>query len=191
MLSDSSALRAPAGAHPIGRAARPAASSFHPARAWSPTTLALLAAVWLGAVANWPLWRAVAALPEMAGASGLLFGLGISLIVAALTALPLLLFAWRPLLKPVIAIFLLVAAVAAHFMGSYGVLIDSSMLRNVLQTDVHEAGALLSLSLLLNLLLIAGLPIAWLWRQPLRGRWRAAAWRCATSWPAPSHWAWR
>ncbi|RZU02526.1 phosphoethanolamine transferase [Rivibacter subsaxonicus] len=167
MLSDSTALRAPAAARPLGPVTRRTAS-LHPPRAWSPTTLALLAAAWLAAVANWPLWRAIAALPEMGGARGLLFGLAMCLIVAALTALPLLLFAWRPLLKPVVAIFLLVAAVAAHFMGSYGVLVDSSMLRNVMQTDVREAGALLSLPLLLNLLLVAGLPIVWLWRQPLR-----------------------
>lgn len=137
------------------------------ARGSSPATVALLVAVWLGSVGNWPLWRAVLALPEMDGRRGLLFVAAMMLLVATLTALPLLLLAWRPLIKPVATIFLLCAAIAAHFMGSYGIVIDPTMMTNVLQTDPRESSALLSLPLLLHLLLLAGLPSLWLWRLPL------------------------
>ncbi|MEN9543839.1 MAG: hypothetical protein RLZZ598_672, partial [Pseudomonadota bacterium] len=118
------------------------------ARGSSPATVALLVAVWLGSVGNWPLWRAVLALPEMDGRRGLLFVAAMMLLVATLTALPLLLLAWRPLIKPVATIFLLCAAIAAHFMGSYGIVIDPTMMTNVLQTDPRESSALLSLPLL-------------------------------------------
>ena len=132
------------------------------------TAEALLVAGWLALAGNWPLWRAVRALPEMAGARGLLFVAALMLLVATLTALPLLLLAWRGLIRPVALVFLLSAAAAAHFMGSYGVVVDPTMMRNVLQTDVRESRDLLSLPLLMNLVLIAGLPLWWLWRRPLQ-----------------------
>jgi lipid A ethanolaminephosphotransferase len=76
--------------------------------------------------------------------------------------------AWRRCIKPLSALLLLAAAAGAHFMGSYGIVIDPTMMLNVMHTDVHEAGDLIGMPLLLSLLLLAGLPIALLWRTPLR-----------------------
>ena len=51
-------------------------------------------------------------------------------------------------------IFLLVAASSAHFSDSFGTVIDSDMLRNVLETNVAESADLLNPSLVLRLLLL-------------------------------------
>ncbi len=133
-------------------------------------TLATLTALWLAGFANWPLWRALADLPEMASARGALFIAGFVLAVAALTLALLALFAWRWTIKPVAALLLVAAASSAHFMGSYGIVIDPSMMVNVLQTDLRETRDLLSLRLLASLFVLAGLPLAWLWRARVQAR---------------------
>ncbi len=65
--------------------------------------------------------------------------------------------------KPLLAVLFIATAFAVHFMSRYKVFLDTSMLRNVLATDVREAGDLLTWSLVPQLLLYAALPI-WLLR---------------------------
>jgi lipid A ethanolaminephosphotransferase len=130
-------------------------------RAANPLTLAAVTALWIALFANWPLWRTLAALPEMASWRGAVFIAAFWVAVAALTFVPLALVAWRWTVKPFAVIFLLAAAVAAHFMGTYGVVLDPTMMVNVVQTDARETRDLLSLRLLASVLLLAGVP--WLW----------------------------
>ena len=146
-------------------------------RGWNPLTLAVLAGLWIAALSNWPLWQALLALPETASARGALFVAGFGVMVAALTASALALLAWRVTIKPAIAVLLLAAAFGAHFMGTYGVVIDTTMMTNIVQTDPREVRDLLSLRLLGSMLLLAGLPLLLLWRVPVRGIgfWRQAA----------------
>ena len=136
---------------------------------WNPFTLAVLAGMWIAALPNWPLWQALLALPETQSARGALFVVGFGVMVAALTALLLTFFAWRVTIKPAIAILLLAAALGAHFMGSYGVVIDTTMMTNVVQTDPREVRDLLSPRMLFSVLLLTGLPLLLLWRAPVRG----------------------
>ncbi len=147
-----------------------------PGRGWNPLTLALLAGLWIAALPNWPLWRALLALPETHSPRGALFVAGFVLMVAALTFALLAPLAWRPTIKPAIALLLVAAALGAHFMGSYGVVIDTTMMTNVLQTDPREVRDLLNLRLLGSVLLLAGLPLLLLWRVRVRGvaRWAQA-----------------
>ena len=133
----------------------------------NPATLAVLAAVWLASVCNWPLWRALQALPEMHTPRGWVFALSLGLMIAALAAAMLSLLAWRHSIKPAITLALLAAAFGAHFMGSYGVIIDPTMMVNVLNTDALETRDLLNLRLLVTLVVLAGLPLLPLWRLRL------------------------
>ncbi|MBX7228202.1 MAG: phosphoethanolamine--lipid A transferase [Burkholderiaceae bacterium] len=130
----------------------------------SPWKLVLLASVWIALFANWPLWKAMANLPEMGQSRGIFFITAFALMVAALLSALLSLVAWHSTVKPVIALFLLAAALGAYFMGTYGVVIDSSMMVNVLVTDWREVRDLLSLRLLLSVLFLAGLPLIFLWQ---------------------------
>ncbi len=144
---------------------RTAADAARPG--WNPLTLAVLASLWIAGPANWPLWRALSNLPETATPRGAWFIAGFALMVAAVHALLLALAAWPRTIKPVIALFLVSAAAGAHFMGTYGVVIDSTMMVNVLQTDLRETRDLMSLRLLLGLVGLAGLPLLVLWRVPV------------------------
>ena len=136
---------------------------------WNPLTLALLAGVWIAALPNGPLWQALISLPETQSGRGAVFVAGFGAMIAALTALLLAFFAWRPTIKPAIALLLLAAAFGAHFMASYGVVIDTTMMTNVLQTDPREVRDLLSLRMVFSVLVLAGLPLLLLWRVPVRG----------------------
>ena len=146
------------------------------AAGWNPLTLAVLAGLWMAVLPNWPLWRALAALPETNSARGALFIVGFGVMIAALTALLLTALAWRATIKPAITVLLIAAALGAHFMGSYGIVIDTTMMTNVVQTDPREVRDLLNLRLLGNFALLAGLPLFFLWRVPVstRGFWRQA-----------------
>lgn len=97
-------------------------------------------------------------------------------VVASLNMLLLALAANRWTVKPLISVMTLATAAASHFMGTYGVYLDPSMLRNVLRTDVSEAGELASSGLLLHLALYAGMPLLLLWRvRIVRRPWLRAA----------------
>lgn len=72
------------------------------------------------------------------------------------------------LLKPVLMAMALANAVALYFVHAYGVILDKSMMGNVLDTDVAEAGALFHPLLLAYLLLAGGLPCLALSRMRLR-----------------------
>lgn len=147
-------------------------------RPMSPLWLVLAASAWMTLVGNGALWQRLSALGLVSGGSGLGFAASLWLAIWALLAALLGLMAWRPTLKPVLVLLLFSTAFARHFMGSYGVLMDPGMLTNALQTDWHEAGALLSWQLVAGVLGLAVLP-AWLvWRQPVAyGRVRRQLWR--------------
>ena len=104
----------------------------------------------------------------MASPRGALFFIGFGLMIAALTTAFLSLLAWRHTIKPAITFVLLSAAIGAYFMGAYGIVLDPTMMTNVLQTDPREVRELLSAQFALNLLVLAVLPIAWLWRVRIR-----------------------
>lgn len=144
---------------------------------WNPLTLAFLVGLWIAVLPNWPLWQALLALPETASLRGAIFVGGFALMIAALTSALLALLAWHATLKPCIAFMLLAAALGAHFMGTYGVVIDTTMMVNVAQTDPREMRDLLNPRLLGHVLVLAGLPMVAVWRIRLRriGFWRQAA----------------
>lgn len=152
-------------APPASAARRLAAAARMPR---SPAWAVLGASAWMASVGNLALWRELAGLGQLQGLRGALLGLGMAAIVMALTTALASLLAWRRTLKPVLAMLLLATAAGLHFMLAYRIVIDPSMLVNVLQTDAHEAADLLSVRLLATLALAGGVPVLVLWRLPLR-----------------------
>lgn len=143
-----------------------------------PILIVALASIWLATLGNLALWQ------ELTRLSGFQawVSVGFSLMIASAIAALLSLFAWRWTLKPVVTLFLFSAAFGAYFMLSYRVVIDATMMQNVLQTDVHETRDLLSWRLLMWVFVLAVLPCIWLWKQPVRrlGAARLAAFNLAT-----------
>ncbi|ACB34132.1 sulfatase [Leptothrix cholodnii SP-6] len=98
------------------------------------------------------------------------FGLALSVIVMGIHLLLLALAANRWTVKPLLAVLIVATASASHFMQQFGVYLDPSMLRNVLRTDVGEAGELFSLAMAAHLLVYAVLPLLLLWRVRIVNR---------------------
>ena len=137
--------------------------------------LGLIAAscLWLATVANAPLWLELRRLALLETAQDWAFAAALTVIIATTLAALLSLLAWRATLKPALALLFVLSSIACYFMLSYGVVMDSGMVANVLQTDWQEARDLFSLPLLLWLALLGLLPALVVWRLPLSyGRWR-------------------
>jgi len=137
-------------------------------RTRSPAEMVLATSLWLAGIGNIALWMRLPQLPELDNLHGLWFGLVFAIGIAAANGACLSLFAWRWTLKPAITLMLFAAGIAAHFMLAYGVVIDSTMMLNALQSDVREAHDLFSWRLLAMVLVVAVLPTIWVWRMPQR-----------------------
>ncbi len=107
------------------------------------------------------------------------FGFIVSLVVVlfALTALVLTLFSSRWTTKPLLIIVLLVSSLTNYFMNSYHVIIDTDMIRNVIQTNLAESSDLLTLKQVLYFLFLGLLPAYVVYRTPIRYRsWQRELW---------------
>jgi len=137
-------------------------------KAWHPAWVAVLSSVWLASFGNFALWQQVHQLPEVTGFRGLAFAVGFGAIIAAAICLILSSLNWRGFLKPILTVFFLSAASGAYFMVSYGIVIDSTMITNVVQTDTKEAMDLLNWRMLISLLLLGILPSWVVWKTTLK-----------------------
>ena len=89
--------------------------------------------------ANWSFWRVVWDGVSGWGNGNILFLASLPIFVLCWLYLLLSLLAWGRLSKPVLCMLVLVSAGAGYFMNTYGIVIDYSMLTNVVQTDQAEA----------------------------------------------------
>ena len=121
------------------------------------TWAALLVALFLASAGNLRLWSAVTSGPARLSAPGLLAGF-LVLLAAFTVLLQLLALPW--IFKPLAVAALIASAVASFAMLGYGVLIDTSMIRNLVQTDAAEAGELLTPRGLACVLVLGLLPAA-------------------------------
>ena len=135
---------------------------------WHPVSLLMILSAWLATVGNLPLWLTVAQLPETQGWRAVSTLVSLVLILSGLLGAFLSLLVWPRWLKPLGLLFLVMATSSSYFMWTYGVVIDTTMLANVAQTDVREVRDLLSWSMLVALVLGVLLPGVWLWQQPVR-----------------------
>ncbi len=92
-----------------------------------------------------------------------------AMVVATSTLLLALVCFWRTT-KPVLIVVLLLSALVASFMDSYGVVIGTEMLQNVARTDVAEARDLINLKLIAYFVLLGLIPAFAVSRIPLRWR---------------------
>ena len=94
-----------------------------------------------------------------AGTWGFAFALAIGVFGLHFLLLSVLANRWT--VKPLLALLIVLTALTAYYMQSFGIYLDPTMIRNVLRTDLAEARELWSWSLLPHLALYAGLPL-WL-----------------------------
>ncbi|MFA7097975.1 MAG: DUF1705 domain-containing protein, partial [Gammaproteobacteria bacterium] len=130
----------------------------------------LLLSIGLVAFYNGSLWSAVLGLPYGRSLWDVLFLASLLLFLVLLLNLLLSLIAFKHVLKPVSILILMTTAVAAYFMDSYGVMLDHTMIRNVMETDTAEVFDLINGSLLLHVALLGVLPALFVYRARIRHR---------------------
>jgi len=111
-------------------------------------TLVLAVVVWLIATANGAWWSAATAGVSWSRPSSWLF---VGCVFAALVAAHFALIAAvsnRWIVRPMLTLLIIASAAAAWYMRSFAVILDPTMMQNVLRTDRHEAADLLNLDMI-------------------------------------------
>lgn len=115
-------------------------------------------AVFLAGCCNLPFWKAFAA------ATGGVTLVNLPLLFATFAMVVLAFYAFlavvsfRFAMKPVLILLLVATSAASYFMDHYGIVIDKSMVQNVVETDAREASELVSWSLFWTVALLGLLP---------------------------------
>lgn len=123
--------------------------------------LVLLFSILLVVGYNQSLWQGLVQTHSEFSLHNALFLASCAILLTALFNIIFSLLAVKKLLKPLLIIIVICSALTSFFMDSYGVLIDASMLQNVVETDSSEAFELFSFSFVLHMLLWGLLP-AWI-----------------------------
>ncbi len=169
----SAALDASAG-HAAVPGARALASSVSRFRAWRPQmaqeSLLLVVSLYFALVSNAAFWHAVLDGRQLAAAGSWGYALALGVALTTLHFILAGLAANRWLIKPVLGLLIVLAALASFHMRKFGIYVDPDMLRNVLRTDVAEARELLTADMFAYLLVFAGLPLLLLSRVQIRRR---------------------
>ncbi|MGJ3700548.1 phosphoethanolamine transferase [Variovorax sp. AFSI2.2] len=137
-------------------------------------------AIYLAAAANWPLWNELARIGG-APSAYLPTTAAMAVLVVCATVALLSFTAWSRWMKPLWFAVVLLAAFVQHYMIEYRVVMDPTMIANVLQTDPNEARDLMSWRMAFHVLVVVLLPGLALWRArivPMRfvsRLWRNAA----------------
>ncbi|MDD2828017.1 MAG: phosphoethanolamine--lipid A transferase [Sulfuricurvum sp.] len=86
----------------------------------------------------------------------MIISLGVVLMGAIVILLTL--FSSRYLLKPFLITVLLLSSLVTYFMNSYDIIVDTHMIENILQTNIHESSDLLSIKQVLYFLILGVIP---------------------------------
>ena len=145
-------------------------------------TLVLVVVAWIIATLNGGWWSAVGAGRDWSRPASWLF------VLACFTALTALHFALiaavsnRWIVRPLLTLLVVLSAATSYFTHTFNVILDPTMIQNVLRTDRNEAGDMLTAGLFAWVLAWSALPVAFIWMVHLqRGPvFRAALFRFGT-----------
>jgi len=126
-------------------------------------TVVLVVIAWLVATLNSAWWAAASAGRAWSEPANWLF---VAAIFVALVALHFVLLApvsnrWT--VRPLLTLLVVASAATAYFTRTYAVMMDPTMMQNILHTDTHEAKELMSWSMVGTVLLWSALPVAFVW----------------------------
>lgn len=109
------------------------------------------------------------------GWNQVVFHLGLFLILLSVTALLLNLLCIRYITKPILITLFIVSSLSNYFMETYGILMNTDMLQNIMQTSPGESLDLASPMLFVNLLFLGILPSYLILRVRIDfGTWKTA-----------------
>lgn len=125
----------------------------------------LLISIFISTLGNYTFWQSLWALPELSVWTQLKLTCGFGIALTALLMLIQGIFLGRYTTKLIACILLVLTVPAQYFMFSYGVVIDASMVRNALQTDIREVSDLMNLTMLIVVFFAILVPFYWIFVQ--------------------------
>lgn len=134
-------------------------------------------------VQNLAFWRAIYRVLSFDSLSTIFFALSLPVVLFCILNFFFSLILCKYLVKPLAILFLFLSALAQYFSWSYGTYINKEMLMNIVQTDIHEATALLTPKLFIWLFFLAVLPSLFIFRVQLvytRPVWKSVLFRMAS-----------
>ncbi len=132
----------------------------------APEVLVFLVSLWIALTCNAGYWRIIAENGPPGGLPNLLFMGYFLALTVGLISLVMLILTMAGGTRFVLSVLLMVAAAAGYFTARLGVLFDSGMLINVLETNPAEALELISLSLVAIVAVFGLVPALLIWRLP-------------------------
>lgn len=132
----------------------------NPLSEWSQTQAILLIAVFIMLTGNASLWHGILSVYPL-NFSNIPFLMSLALFFTALTAMFLLLLSFGNATRWVLAFFLILASQSAYYMDHLGILIDTVMIDNVMQTNLSESESLITINLIIRTIFFGVIP-AWL-----------------------------
>lgn len=134
------------------------------------------AALFIVAFDNVAFFRNVVAVYPPGEGNNLLHIVSLAIGATGVLVLLLSLLATRRTIKPLLIVFFITSSILSYFMNTYSVVIDSTMIQNILETNAKESRDLLSLRLFATVFLLGVIPalvVGLIPVQPLP--WRMAA----------------
>lgn len=122
------------------------------------TILNIIVAIFLVFCANSAFWKTLAVKMGASATSQWGFFLAVGIALCMLFNILVSLLSFRPAYKPLLIAIIVISSLVSYFMGSYGVVVDKKMIVSVLETDFHEASALMTWPLLLHVLILGLVP---------------------------------
>ncbi len=132
----------------------------------APVKLILLTALFLLLAGNSAFYQKVIEVYPASEGNGL-FLLSLALLLYCLIVLLMLVFSLLLPTRLVVSLFLMIAAASSYYTDHLGVIIDTEMIRNILETNLAEASDLINRSFLLRLALLGLIPVILVARIPL------------------------
>jgi lipid A ethanolaminephosphotransferase len=126
-------------------------------------TLVLVVIAWMIATFNGAWWSAAAAGRTWTDPANWLFVAACFVALVALHFVLLAPVASRWTARPLLAAVVVASAASAYFTRTYAVMMDPTMIQNILKTDMREAKELLSWSMVGAVVSWSALPIAFIW----------------------------
>jgi lipid A ethanolaminephosphotransferase len=126
-------------------------------------TLVLLITTYLVVTANGSWWQEILHGRAWSEAASWILAVASLVALVALHFALLVIFASRWIIKPLLSLLVVASAAAAYYMHAYAVIMDPTMVQNVLRTDPREARELLSWGMAGSVLLWSAAPVALIW----------------------------
>ena len=120
------------------------------------TTLIIFSSIFFVLVDNYTFFKNVTEVYPTD--NNLAFVVSLGVVLASVTAIVITLFSSRFTTKPLIILLLLISSMTNYYMNTYNVVIDDSMIRNALQTNIDESLDLLTFKMVVYFVLLGLIP---------------------------------